>query len=149
MPTVSRDTPCLSIASVARDRLPVFRTDLLKSIVCATLDEARPSGGFLLLASVIMPHHGHILTGGGRKPSDTWRFLNGITAHRVIGYLKENNCTPSLAKLQDARKVRGHEYSLWDGHSNILLLTSEEVKAPVKQFQNVTLRLTPAASHGI
>jgi hypothetical protein len=64
-PTVSRDTPCLSITSVARDRLQVFGKDPLK------------------------------------------------------------NFTTSLAKLRDARKARGH--SLRDGHSNVLLMTSEEV----------------------
>ena len=45
MPTISRDSLCLSITSVARDRLPVFRTDLIKSIVCAALDEGRRSEG--------------------------------------------------------------------------------------------------------
>ncbi len=68
MATISRDTPCLSITSVARNRLPVFRTDAIKKITCAALDEARRSGGFALFA-----------------------------------------------------------YSLWDGHSNVFLVTSESV----------------------
>ncbi len=41
MATISREAPALSITSVTRDRLPVFRTDAVKSIVCAALDEAR------------------------------------------------------------------------------------------------------------
>ena len=45
----------------------------------------------------------------------------------MIGYLKEDNYRTSLAKLRDTKKARGHEYSLWDGHSNVLLVTSENV----------------------
>jgi REP element-mobilizing transposase RayT len=127
MATICRDTPCLSITSVARDRLPVFRAEAIKKVVCAALDEARQSGGFAILAYVIMPDHLHIMTDGARKSSDTLRFINGIASHRVIGYLKENNHPTSLAKLRDTKKVRGHEHSLWDGHSNVLLVTSERV----------------------
>jgi len=125
MATISRDHPCLSITSVARDRLPVFRTDALKKILCAALDEARHSGGFAIFAYVVMPDHMHLITDGALKPSDTLRFLNGISGHRVIGYLKENNYTTSLAKLRDIRKSHGHTYSLWDGHSNALPLFGE------------------------
>jgi hypothetical protein len=46
--TISRDSPCLSITAVAKDRLPVFRTDSIKTIFAAALDESRKSGGFLL-----------------------------------------------------------------------------------------------------
>jgi hypothetical protein len=55
MPTISRDTPRLSITSVARDRLPVLRKDATKGIMCVALDEARRSGGFPFFAYVIMP----------------------------------------------------------------------------------------------
>jgi REP element-mobilizing transposase RayT len=125
MPTISRDNPCLSITSVAHDRLPVFRTDALKNLVCAALNEARHSGGFAIFAYVVMPDHLHFVTDGALKPSDTLRFLNGISSRRVIGYLKEHDYTTSLAKLRDAGKARGHVYSLWDGHSNALPLFSE------------------------
>jgi putative transposase len=125
MATTSRDNPCLSITSVAHDRLAVFRTDARKQIVCAALDEARHSGGFAIFAYAIMPDHLHIVTDGALKPSDTLRFLNGISSHRVIGYLKENNYTRSLSKLRDARKARGHAHSLWDGHSHALPVFNE------------------------
>jgi putative transposase len=126
-PTISRDTPCLSITSVARDRLPVFSKDALKDVACMALDEARRSAGFAVFAYVLMPDHLHVMTDGARKSSDTLRFINGIVSHRVIGHLKQNNYAKSLAKLRDANKARGHEYSLWDGHSNVLLITSEGV----------------------
>jgi len=84
----------------------------MKEIVCAALGEARLSGGFAIFAYVIMPEHLHIITDGARKPSDTLRFLNGISSRRVIGYLKEHNYTTSLAKLRDASKTRRHTHSL-------------------------------------
>jgi putative transposase len=125
MVTISRDQPCFSITSVTHDRLPVFRTGGLKQIFCAALDEARLSGDFAIFAYVIMPDHLHVITSGALKPSDTLRFLNRISGHRVIGYLKEGNHTSSLAKLRDVEKARGHAYSLWDGHSQALPIYSE------------------------
>jgi REP element-mobilizing transposase RayT len=74
---MSRDNPCLSITSVARDRLPVFRNDAVKKIVCAAFDEARHSGGFAIFAYIIMPDHLHIITDGALKVRDTLRFLKG------------------------------------------------------------------------
>jgi REP element-mobilizing transposase RayT len=53
------------------------------------------------------------------------RFVNGISGHRVISYLKNGQYTTSLSKLRDAKKARGHAYSLWDGHSQVLPLFSE------------------------
>jgi len=62
MHTISRDTPALYITAVAKDRLPVFRTDVLKIITCNALDEARKSAGFSIYAYVIMPDHLHAIT---------------------------------------------------------------------------------------
>jgi putative transposase len=117
----------LSITSVTRDRLPVFRTGAIKRIASSALNEARGSGRFAIFAYVIMPDHLHLITDGARKPSDTLRFINGIASHRVVGYLKEGGYTASLEKLRDRKKARGHRYSLWDGHSNVFLLTSESL----------------------
>jgi len=99
----------------------------MKNIACSALDEARRSGRFAIFAYVIMPDQLHLITNGARKPSDTLRFINGITGHRVIGYLKEEGYTASLEKLRDTKKARGDKYSLWDGHSNVFLVTSESI----------------------
>jgi REP element-mobilizing transposase RayT len=69
MHTISRDTPALYLTAVARDRLPVFRTDTIKLITCAALDEARKSGGFAIYSYVIMPDHLHAITDSVLKPS--------------------------------------------------------------------------------
>src|SRR5437016_2363023 len=43
MHTISRDSPCYYLTSVAKDRLLVFRTNEIKLVTCAALDEARHS----------------------------------------------------------------------------------------------------------
>jgi len=58
--TISIDHPCLYITAVAKHRLTVFRTDAIKSVTCAAIDEARISCGFLLFAYVLMPDHVHL-----------------------------------------------------------------------------------------
>jgi REP element-mobilizing transposase RayT len=125
MVTISKDNPCLFITTVARDRLPVFRTNALKVIACRALDEARRSGGFTLFAYVIMPEHLHILADGALRASETLRYINGILSRRVIGYLKEGNFTSSLEKLRGAPKDRRHVYALVDHHSNAVPVFSE------------------------
>jgi REP element-mobilizing transposase RayT len=125
MVTISKDIPCLYITTVARNRLPVFRTEGLKGVVCAALDEARRSGGFPLFAYVIMPDHLHVITGGTLRASETLRYVNGILSRRVLGYLKDGGFTRSLEKLRTASKGRGHQYSLVDHHSSALPVFSE------------------------
>jgi REP element-mobilizing transposase RayT len=125
MTKINKDELCLYITTVARDQLPVFRTDALKLIACAALDEARHSGGFALIAYVIMLEHLHVLADGALKASETLRYINGILSRRVIGYLKEGDFITSLEKLSVAPKGRGHEYSLVDHHSNALPIFSE------------------------
>jgi REP element-mobilizing transposase RayT len=125
MPTISKNTPGLYLTTVAKDRLPVFRTDEIKAITCRALDEARRSGGFALYAYVIMPDHLHLIADATGRPSDTLRFVNGIISRRVIDYLKARDYQSSLAKLRQADKARGYKYSLWEHHNNSMFLTSE------------------------
>jgi REP element-mobilizing transposase RayT len=125
MDFISPNSPAYYLTSVAKDRLPVFRVDTLQSIACAALNEARQSGGFLILAYAIMPDHFHVITDGEKKASVIQRFINGITSRRVIDFLKKEGHTASLEKLRHEEYRRGHRYSLWDHHPNVRLLTSE------------------------
>lgn|SRR5574341_76860 len=93
-PSITIDPPALFITAVAKDRLPVFRTDAIKMITCAAIDEARTSAGFLLFAYVLMPDHMHVLTDNPHKPSKVLQFIKGIVGHRVIRYLKESERAP-------------------------------------------------------
>jgi len=122
---ISPDNAAYYLTSVAKDRLPVFKTDQIKSIACLAIDEARRSGGFLIFAYVIMPDHFHLLTCSALKASDTLRYINGITGHRIISFLKEGEYSSSLHKLERESGTRQHKYSLWDHHPNAKRLTSE------------------------
>src|SRR6266852_1562397 len=118
MHTISRDTPALYLTAVAKDRLPVFRTDAIKVITCAALNEARKSGGFVIYAYVIMPDHLHAITDSAIKPSKVLQFINGIISRRVIDHLKQHGHNASLLKLRRESGARGHMYSLWENHNN-------------------------------
>ena len=122
---ISHDSPALYLTLVTKDRLPVFRTEHMKEIVCRALDEARISARILLFAYVIMIDHLHLLTSRASTTSDVLRVVKGITARRVIDYLKESSYTKSLAKLQHAARERNFKYSLWQVEKNVLPVFSE------------------------
>ena len=122
---ISRDNPALYITVVAKDRLPVFQTDSIKTLVCQALDEARNSGGFLLFAYVIMPDHLHLVTNQPDTSAEVLRYVKGLSGKRVIDYLKEHNLQSSLAKLQHQEWKRKHSYSLWQQEKNVFSCFSE------------------------
>jgi putative transposase len=124
---LSPNSPAYYLTSVTKDRLQVFRLDAIKSIACEALNEARNSGKFLILAYVIMPDHVHVITDGERKAAVVLRFINGIASRRIIDCLKREGHQTSLEKLRHGSYRRGHEYSLWDHHPNVRLLTSESM----------------------
>ena len=123
----SADTPAYYLTSVTKDRLPVFRRDELKAIACRALSEARISGKFLIFAYVIMTDHIHVVTDSEKKSRVVLRFINGIISRRVIDFLKEGQHSTSLQKLRRPTDRRKHEYSLWDHHPNVRVLTNEEM----------------------
>ncbi|HEX3229630.1 MAG TPA: transposase [Pyrinomonadaceae bacterium] len=108
---ISRDSPALYITVVAKDRLPVFKSDAIKLVTCQALDEARKSGGFLLFSYVIMPDHLHFLTDCPKSSADVLRRVKGLIARRVIDYLQEYDYQSSLAKLRHQEWKRKHSYS--------------------------------------
>jgi REP element-mobilizing transposase RayT len=97
---ISPNHPAYYLTSVTKDRLPVFRTDTLKSIACAALNEPRTSGKFLILAYVIMPDHLHVITDSEKKAAVVLRFINGIISRRVIDHLKNAGHQSSLDKVR-------------------------------------------------
>lgn len=123
---VSRTTPFYYQTSVAKDRLPVFRSDAIKEIAARSYDEARRSGGILILAYVIMPDHTHTVTYSERDDSDVLRFMNGISARRIIDHLKDNGHHTSLLKLREETKKNNYKYSLWEHHPDSFELIGED-----------------------
>ncbi len=97
----------------------------MKELLCTAINEARSSAGFLLFAYVIMLDHLHLLTSRPSTTSDLLRYLKGITARRVIDYLKTNSYSTSLAKLQHQERDRKYKYSLWQTEKNVLPVFSE------------------------
>lgn len=124
--TISRTTPAYYLTSVTHNRLPIFRTDKLKEIVCKALNEARESAGFLIFAYVVMLDHIHLITDNARSATETLRFANGITAKRVIDYLKEHGYDTALAKLRIQTRDRGHKHSVFQHHPNIFEIYGED-----------------------
>ena len=124
---ISKDNPFYYLTSVTNNRLPIFRGDALKKVTANAFDEARKSAGILIFAYVLMPDHCHLITDSSRKPSEVSRYLNGITARRVIDYLKENKFESSLEKLKQETKKREYKYSLWEHHPNVFSIFTEAV----------------------
>src|SRR5690606_9317070 len=123
---ISRRTPAYYLTSVTHTRLPIFQTDGIKRFVCGALDEARRSGGFRIFAYVIMLDHLHLITDGKRSSSDILRFVNGITAKRILDHLKESGSESSRAKLRIQERENKHKYSVFQHHSNVFEIYGEE-----------------------
>jgi len=123
---ITRDKPCYYLTSVAHDRLPIFRTEIIKQIVCNAWSEARGSGEILIFAYVIMPDHSHVVTDGHREISDVLRFLNGVSAKRILDYLKENEFESSLRKLRQEEKRKGYKHSVWQHHPDAFRIIGED-----------------------
>ena len=123
---ISRDNPAFYLTSVAHNRLLIFQTDIIKQVVCDAFDEARRSGGIMIFAYVIMPDHTHLLTDNAREMADVLRFINGVSAKRVIDYLKEHGHESSLAKLRIQERENKHKHSVYEHHSNALRITGED-----------------------
>ena len=124
---LSRDSQALFITVVTKDRLPVFRTDPIKTVACNALAEARKSGGFLIFAYVIMSDHLHLLTNCPKTSTDVLRYVKGLTARRIIDYLKEHGHESSLLKLRHERWKRNHGHSVWQQEKNVLSIFSERM----------------------
>jgi len=124
---ISKDTPAYYITSVTNNRLAVFQKPKMKGLVCDALNEARNSAPLLLFAYVVMPDHFHLLLATARKPSEALRYVNGISSHRVIGFLKDRGYDSSLEKLRHQEGKNRYRHSLWDHHPNLKLITDEDV----------------------
>lgn len=125
--TISRDSPAYYLTAVAKDRLPVFRTDEIALLACRAIDEVRQSGKFMIFAYIIMPDHFHLVTDSRIESTEVHRFVNGIISRRVIDHLKETGRHVSLEKLRVRSKADGTQYSLWQHRPNARLLWSEQM----------------------
>ncbi|MCC6329710.1 MAG: transposase [Acidobacteria bacterium] len=123
---ISRDNPAYYLTSVAHKRLPIFQRESIGQIVCDAFNEARLSGGILIFAYVIMLDHTHLLTDCSREIADVLRFMNGISAKRVVDHLKINGFDSSLAKLRIQERENRHKHSVYEHHPNAMRITGED-----------------------
>jgi hypothetical protein len=73
-----------------------------------------------------MPEHSHVLTDNAREIRDVLRYLNGISAKRVIDHLKVSGFESSLAKLRIQERENRHKHSVYEHHPNALRITGED-----------------------
>lgn len=103
------------VTAVTFHRVPVFRSDVACLLFIATLIETREKCPFKLIGYVIMPDHVHLIVNPvERDISDLMRRLKGLSARRIIDWLRKENHINSLAKLMmDVRQKRSHTYAVW------------------------------------
>jgi len=123
---ISRTTPAYYFTSVTHHRLPIFRTDELKQVLCDAYNEVRSKHGIFLLAYVIMHDHVHLLVYSQKGMSDALRLLNGVAARRIIQYLTYNGHEKSLFKLRGETRERNHKHSVWQHHPDSLDIFGED-----------------------
>lgn len=123
---VSRDNPAYYLTSVAHNRVPIFQRDPIKQVICDAFNEARNSGGILIFAYVIMPDHTLVLSDNAREIKDVLRYLNGISAKRLIDHLKENGYESTLAKLRIQERENRHKHSVYEHHPNAFRIRGED-----------------------
>lgn len=80
----------------------------------------------MIFAYVIMPDHTHVITDSNRKIKDVLRFLNGISAKRILDHLKVNGYDNSLAKLRIQEREFKHKYSAYQHHPNAFEIYGED-----------------------
>ena len=80
----------------------------------------------MLFAYVIMLDHTHIITDSNRKIKDVLRFMNGISAKRILDHLKDNSYESSLRKLRIQERGDKHKYSVYQHHPNAFEIYGED-----------------------
>src|ERR1041385_3601783 len=110
---ISKDSPAFYLTAVTKDRLPIFRINVLARIMINALDEARRTGKFLILAYVIMLDHFHLVTASKVDSKDILRFVKGIASRRIVDHLKNDGHAESLEKLRVSYRSEGSDYMVW------------------------------------
>ena len=80
---------------------------------------------FRIFAYVIMPDHSHAVTDNAHEMKDILRYLNGVSANKIIKHLKLNGYEESLAKLRIQERPDKHKHSVYEHHPNAMRITGE------------------------
>jgi REP element-mobilizing transposase RayT len=123
---VSRDNPAYWMTSVTHKRLSIFQRDEFKKLVTEAYNEAKEKHKFLIFAYVIMLDHTHVITDNVHEMKDILRYLNGVSANKIIKHLKANGYDESLAKLRIQERADKHKHSVYEHHPNAMRITGED-----------------------
>lgn len=96
-------------------RVPVFKSEKACQFFIDVLAKTRTKHPFKLVGYVIMPDHVHmILNPVGCDISFVGKALKGVSARKLVDWLKENNFQTSLQKLALPKmQKRNHSYAVW------------------------------------
>lgn len=100
---------------VAFRRIPIFKDENICQFFIDALKETKEKHPFKLIGYVIMPDHVHLIVNPlGCDIEIVGKELKGISANKIIKWLKENEYFSSLEKLKlTNEKKRNHSFSVW------------------------------------
>jgi putative transposase len=116
------------ITSVTFNRVPVFRSEKACEIFAKQLGEVREKFPYKLIGYVVMPDHFHLLV--NLKDDDASKFLlrlRGLSARKIIAWLKKENYVSSLEKLKlKIPQKRHHTFAVWQKNPLVIELYSHK-----------------------
>src|SRR5687767_517317 len=116
------------ITSVTFNRVPIFRSAKVCEILVDQLGEVREKFPYKLIGYVVMPDHFHLIV--NLKDDDGSKFLlrlRGLSARKIIDWLKAKNFVSSLSKLKlRFSQKRQHQYAVWQKKTTVIELYSHK-----------------------
>ena len=114
------------VTAVTFRRVPVFRSHTACSLFVETLAEVRGNYPYKLIGYVVMPDHVHLLLNPlSSDISGLMMRLKGLSARRILDWLRVEGHTTSLAKLKlAAAQKRSHTHAVWLKDSSVIDLWS-------------------------
>lgn len=108
--------------------MPIFRKEKTCRIFIEVLKQAREKFPFKLIGYVIMPDHFHMIVNPLDCKISKWLHkIRGLSAKRIIGWLKENNFQISLEKIKlKGQQKRNHRYAIWQKNPSVIDLESDK-----------------------
>lgn len=130
MKTFTAEKPNLLyyVTSVKFNRVPIFSEEFACQILISVLAEVRDHFPFKLIAYVIMPDHFHVIVNPIDGDISKWLLrFRGLSARRIIAYLKEAEANDWLRKLTlSSTQKRNHKFALWHKDPSIVHLFSDK-----------------------
>jgi putative transposase len=96
-------------------RVPIFKSENICQFFIDALNETKEKHPFKLIGYVIMPDHVHLIVNPVSCDIEVvGKEIKGLSANRIIGWLKENEYFTSLEKLKLTNvKKRNHSFCVW------------------------------------